>query len=155
MRQAITNYCTAHGITIKASVPYAYHQAGAAERSHCTVRERAAAIIQDFTPTSPIVQRIVNRNEETLRNATLPEGLWMFAMVELVNKKNRAPSKALCFLKTLYKALYSRRPNLARDNAWGARVYVTFPPELAAPQTITKLYYPRSYLAHFLCALSD
>ena len=79
----------------------------------------------------------------------------MFAMVESVNKKNRAPSKALRFLKTPYEALHSRRPNLARDNAWGARVYVTFPPELAAPRTITKLHHPRGYLAHFLCALSD
>jgi hypothetical protein len=155
VQHTVTDYCHDHGITVETSAPYAHHHAGAAERSHRTVRERAAAMIQDFTPTSPMVQGIVNRNEEALRNATLPEGLWMFAMVESVNKKNRAPSKALRFLKTPYEALHGRRPNLTKDNAWGARVYVTFPPELAISRHVTKLHHPRGYLAHFLCALSD
>ncbi|CAI9626822.1 unnamed protein product [Alternaria burnsii] len=154
-QQAITAYYTTHGITIEASVPHAHHQAGTAERSHRTVRERAAAMIQDFSPTSPTIQGIVNRNEETLRNATLPEGLWIFAMMESVNKKNRAPAKALRFLKTPYEALHDRRPNLAKDNAWGARVYVTTPPEHLTSRLVTKLHHPRGYLAHFLCAISD
>jgi hypothetical protein len=60
---------------------------------------------------------IINRTEEMLRNATLLEGLWIFAVREAVNKKNRAPSKALKYKKTPYEALHSRRPNLSKDNA--------------------------------------
>ncbi|KAF1938030.1 hypothetical protein EJ02DRAFT_294748, partial [Clathrospora elynae] len=64
-----------------------------------------------------------------LRNAELPEGLWTYAYQEAVYKKNRAPSKALKFLKTPWEALYGTRPDISKDNAWGARVYVTVPPD--------------------------
>jgi hypothetical protein len=152
VQNLIQAHCTTTGITMETSVPHAHHMVGAIERSHRTVRERASAMIEDFSPSSATTQALVNRTEETLRNASLPEGPWTYAIRGTVNKKNRAPSRALKFEKPPYEALYSTRPNLAKDNAWGARVYVTIPPELRAAATTRKLHTPRAYIAHFLCA---
>ena len=151
----IKAHCADHGITMEPSVPYAHHMVGAVERSHRVVRERAAAMIQDFAPTSVMTTAIVNRTEEMLRNATLPEGLWTYALLEAVHKKNNSPSKALKYVKTPYEALYQRQPNLSKASAWGARVYVTISPELRDAVASRKLHTPRAYIAHFLCTLSD
>jgi hypothetical protein len=150
-QNAVQVYCNDKGITLESIAPYAHHQVGAAERSHRTVRERASAMMEDFSPSSKMVTAIVNRTEEMLRNATLPEGLWTYAVQEATNKKNRSPSKALKFTKTPYEALYDRRPDLSKDNAWGARVFVTIPLELRT-LAISKKLDPRGYVAHFLSA---
>jgi len=153
--RSIQTYCTSKGITVENSVPYAHFDAGAIERSHRSMRERASAMIEDFQPSSDMTKAIINRTEETLRNATLPDGLWTYAVREAVYKKNRAPSKALKYAKTPWEALYGTKPDLSKDNAWGARVYVTIPPELRLAAEARKLHVPRAYVAHFLCADSE
>lgn len=152
VQNSIRVYCSTEGITLEVTVPYAHHQAGLIERSHRSVRERSSAMIQDFLPSSLMTKSIVNRAEEMLRNATLPEGLWTYAIREGVNKKNRAPCRALKYKKTPFEALHGRKPDLSNDNAWGARVYVTIAPEQRLAQGDTKLHTPRGYIAHFLCA---
>jgi hypothetical protein len=112
-------------------------------------------MIEDFQPSSTMTKAITNRTEEMLRNATLPDGLWTYAMKESVYKKNRAPTKALKFKKTPWEALYKTKPDLSKDNAWGARVYVTIPPELRISADSTKLHTPRAYIAHYLAADSE
>jgi hypothetical protein len=154
VQNAITTVCQETGITHEVSVSYAHWQNGVAERVHRTVRDIAAAQIQDNNPT-PRIAIIAGRATELLRSATLPEGLWPEAIREAVWKKNRSPTKALKFKKTPYEALLNIRPNLSRERAWGSRVYVTIPPEKRTNKHFTKLHTPRAYPAYFVATETE
>jgi len=147
-----SRYCADNGITHENTVPYAHHQVGVGERANRTIRERAAASIQDANPTSRITEIVIGKATQILRSATLPEGLWTEAVRDAVWKKNRAPTKALKFKKTPYEALTGNKPNLSHEHAWGSRVYVTIPPEQRAGP---KLHTPRGYVAYFVASESE
>jgi hypothetical protein len=151
VQQNLTDPLNEKGVGIEPSVPYAHHHAGTGERNNRTVRERTAAILQDHDPPSPITRALTNRSDELLRNASLPEGLWTYAMTQAVWLKNRSPTRAHKNKKTPYEALLSLKPNLQNDHIWGARVYVSYAPEVRG----MKLHAPRGWVGYYLCAESE
>jgi hypothetical protein len=151
LQKAVQEVTRNKGISIETSVPYAHHHAGTAERGNRAIRERASALIHDQYPPSPITRAITGRTEEFLQNASLPEGLWVYAVMEALWKKNRSPTRAHNNKKTPFEALTGLKPDLSNEHIWGARVYVTYAPELRG----TKLHGPRGWIGYYLCAESE
>jgi hypothetical protein len=154
VQKVINELVKEEGITHEIAVPYAHWQNGVSERTNRTVREINSAQIQDHSP-SPLIAAIIGRTTESLRSATIPEGLWTEGMTEAVWKKNRSPTKALKFKKTPFEALTGLRPDLSNERAWGSRVYVKIPLEKYTTKNFTKLHTPRAYLAYFVATESE
>jgi hypothetical protein len=151
LQTTIQDMARQKGIAIEVSVPYAHHHAGTAERANRAIRERASALIHDQYPPSPTTRLVTNRTEEFLRNSSLPEGLWTYAVQEAVWKKNRSPTRAHKNKKTPFEALKGIKPDVSKEHIWGARVYVTYAPEIRG----AKLHGPRGWIGYYLCAESE
>lgn len=137
-----------HAISLENSVPYTHHMNGVAERGFRTDRERASAILQEATNSvSATISKILGtRSEETMRNVSLSENLWVEAFSHAIWIKNRSPSRALEGKMTPWEALYKVKPNLAIERIFGSRVYVTYPPE----HRQKTLLQPRGWLGYFV-----
>ncbi|OAQ57917.1 integrase core domain-containing protein [Pochonia chlamydosporia 170] len=137
-----------HAISLENSVPYTHHMNGVAERGFRTDRERASAILQEATNSvSATISKILGtRSEETMRNVSLSETLWVEAFAHAIWIKNRSPSRALEGKMTPWQALYKVEPNLAIERIFGSRVYVTYPPE----HRQKTLLQPRGWLGYFV-----
>ena len=104
---------------------------GVAERGFRTDRERVSAMLQEATNSiSATISKILEtRTEETMRDVSLPETLWVEAFSHAIWIKNRSPSRALKGKVTPWEPLHKIRPNLAIERIFGSRVYVTYPPD--------------------------
>lgn len=135
-----------NGITLEPSVPNSHHMNGVAERAFRTEREKAASMMQD-AKLSQRIKDIIKRDAECfLNDSSLPETLWNEAFKHALWLKNRSPTRALKVKKTPWEASEGTKPDLSREQLWGSRVYVTFPPE----SRLKSLLQPRGWIGYFV-----
>jgi hypothetical protein len=80
----VGSWCTKHHIGIEATVPYAHHMNGVAERNMRTIREKAASMIQETTISGQISKIISEKSDELLRGTKIPANLWPEAFVHAI-----------------------------------------------------------------------
>jgi hypothetical protein len=151
-RGLIGNWCKKHHISVEATVPYAHHVNGVAERNMRTIGEKAASMIHDTTISGQISKIISEKSNELLRISSIPAKLWPEAFIHSVWNKNRFTARTLLKKdkKTPWEALHKQQPSLEREHIWGSRAYTAFPTEKRRPANITKLHYPPGWLGSFV-----
>jgi len=91
----VGSWCKKHNVSLEATVPYAHHMNGVAERNMRTVREKAASMIQNTTISGQISKIISEKSNELLRGSSIPANLWPETFTHTVWNKNRATARAL------------------------------------------------------------
>ncbi|KFY80857.1 hypothetical protein V499_00312 [Pseudogymnoascus sp. VKM F-103] len=135
---------------LEKTVPYMHYMNGTAERTNRTLREKAAPMLQELSLSGQLSHIIREKGSELLRNTTLPEKLWPYAIRQAVWHKNRSPTRALKDQLTPWEALLKNTPSLQKEHIWASRVYVTI--ETSDPKRVAqpKLHTPRGWMGYFV-----
>jgi len=143
-------WCKDMGIATEPTVSYAHHQVGVAERANRTLREGAAAMIQDNNPGSQLKRIFAAAGQSLMAQTRIPEKYWPEAMQYAVWLKNRSPTSTLKWKKTPWEACYNYAPDLSRELTWGTRVYATLNEENRKKLAEAKLHGERAHIGYFM-----
>lgn len=144
-------WCETKGIGIEPTVPYGHHQVGVAERMNRTIREGAAAMINDNSLSGQLAKIVIGYADKMIRSTQLPASLWPEAVDYAVYLAARTPTRTLKD-KTPYEATEKVKPNLSNVRIWGSRVYVTVHPE---ERDGPKLHTNRAWLGYIVGMEND
>lgn len=148
-RGAFKDWTRKHGIKLEPIAPHAHHQLGVAERVNRTIREGAAAMVQDDNP-SAIIRTIVTENgKQMMQNSSLPQELWPEAIQYATWLKSRTPTSSLKWKVTPWEKRHNMAPDLTRELTWGTRMYVNITKEERINHW-TKLHHPRAWIGYFV-----
>ena len=142
----IRTFISDQGTILESSVPYDHHQAGTAERTWRTQREKASAMMHESNIAPRILNILDAKTQEELRQINLPENLWSYSFLHAMWLKNRAPTRALKKTKTPWEFTTGHKPDLGVEHIFGSRVYVVIPPEHRRKSLLN----PRAWMGYFV-----